>query len=147
MTVKNQPFGLVYSGIKPTSYDGIIGLTYPAFSQTDNTTIIDRFVEQGQTKKRIACIKLRPEKVSKSEFIIGGCDVAADSYAPVMQINNAYTGWRIKLTKMVLRSTEDNSELLTFEPNHETVLDTGAGTSLGNKVTEFYASSRYIRWY
>lgn len=134
LTVKNQPLGLEYSGLLPSSYDGIMGFSYPAYGHVDNFTMIDRLVEQGQIDKRVACVKLRAKEKAESEFILGGCDVQAEGYAPVMKIGGKYTGWRLNLTKVILRSTEDNSELLTLTPNHETVLDTGAGVNLGNDI-------------
>lgn len=139
MTVKNQPFGLA-NFVTPgtTPFDGIIGISYEAVARTDNSTIIDRLFEQGQIKKPISCVKLRPRKESKSEFIIGGCDVEADYWIPVLTINRRFTGWRLNLTKIVLRSTTNNSELLTVETNNEAVFDTGAGGSIGNEMKQFH---------
>lgn len=131
--MKNQPFGMVYSGIMIETYDGVIGFSYPAFSQTDNKTFLDRLVEQGQIKSRRACVKLREKKTAESEFILGGCDVETKNYAPVMKKSGKYTGWRLNMTKVVLRSPDDQSEVLSLEPYHETVLDTGAGNNLGNE--------------
>lgn len=131
LTVKNQPFGIVYQGIKPESFDGIMGMSYNAASLTDNITTIERLRDQNQIKKAVACVKIRPEKTSKSEFILGGCDVEADGgYAPVIKINGRYTGWRINLTQIVIRSGD--KVLGTIEPNHECVVDSGAGSGLGN---------------
>lgn len=114
-----------------------MGWSYPSVSLTDKSSIIDRLYEQGQIKKRISCVKLREKGKSKSEFIIGGCDVETDHWAPVLKINDHYTGWRFNLTKVVLRSTTDDSELLTIETNNEAVLDTGAGSSVGNAMYTF----------
>lgn len=134
MTVTNQPFGLAHSVTRgsPEPYDGIMGISYPSVAQTDNITIIDRLYDQGQIKKRISCVKLRKDEETKSEFILGGCDVETDKWIPVLKINDQYTGWRVNLTKVVLRSQTDNSELLTVETNNEAVLDTGTGNTIGN---------------
>lgn len=67
---------------------------------------------------------------------MGGCDVLPDKYAPVMKVNGKYTGWRLNMTKMVLRNTQDKSEVLVSEPFHETVLDTGAGGQAGNEIND-----------
>lgn len=111
-----------------------MGWSYPSVSQIDNTSVIDRLYEQGQIKKRVSCVKARPQKESKSELIIGGYDVEPDNWIPVLKVNNQLTGWRLNLTKVVLRSTTDNSELVTIETNNEAVLDTGAGGTVGNTI-------------
>lgn len=132
MKVTKQPFGLASYLTPGTSpFDGIIGISYPSVAQTDNITIIDRLYEQGQIKKRISCVKLREQKKTTSEWLVGGCDVEADNWTPVLKINDRYTGWRLNLTKIVLRSTADNSALLTIETNNEAVFDTGAGSTIG----------------
>lgn len=134
MPIKNQPFGLAETVTAGVPFDGIMGFCYPSVAQTDNSSMIDRLYEQGLVKKRIACVKFRLQKESKSELIIGGCDVEAESWIPVMEVNGKRTGWRVKLTKIILRSTTDNSELLTLEPNNEAVLDTGGGGLIGNTM-------------
>lgn len=116
----------------------MLGWSYPLANQFDDKSVIDRLYEQGQIKKRVSCIKARTLQTSKSEFIIGGCDVEADSWLPVLKINDQYTGWRVNLTKVVIRSKEDNSELLTIETNNEAVLDTGAGDVLSNEIEWFF---------
>lgn len=133
LSIKNQPFGLANHGLGPGAFDGIIGFCYPSVAQTDDSSMLDRLVEQGKINKRIGCVKLRKQKESPSEFIIGGCDVEADYWIPVLEINNQRTGWRVNLTKIVFRSKDDNSELLSIEPNNEAVLDTGAGGSVGKQ--------------
>lgn len=113
-----------------------MGWSYPSVSLIDNTSIVDRLYEQGQIKNRVACVKARLKSQSKSEFIIGGCDVKADDWIPVLKVNsvgNTYTGWRVNLTKIVIRSKADNSKLLTIETNNEAVLDTGAGDTVGKE--------------
>lgn len=120
-----------------------MGISYPSVALTDNSTIIDRLYEQGQIKKRVCCVKLREQKKTskKSEFIIGGCDVEADYWIPVMKINGKYTGWRFNLTKVVLRSRTDNSELLSVETNNEAVFDTGAGSILSNETESNFGAN------
>lgn len=139
MKATNQPFSMIYQGAKPEGFDGLMGMSYNAASLTDKSTTLERLKDQGQIKKAIACVKLAQEKVGKSEIIFGGCDVDA-VYAPVMKINGKYTGWRLNMTKLVMRSGD--KEVLTLEPNHETVLDSGSGARLGvptkilKKITE-----------
>ncbi|XP_055305032.1 pepsin A-1-like [Sitodiplosis mosellana] len=130
LIAKNQPFGLANSSLSVEGNDGVIGFSYPAFSELDTLTWIDRLVEQGQVKQRIGCVKLRLKKEAKSEFIVGGCDVEADAWAPVLVRNNQLSGWRVNLTKIILRDRTNNTELLSIEPKFETVLDTGAGDQL-----------------
>lgn len=130
LTAKNQPFGLAKQGIYIQG-DGVLGFSYVANTQIDNTTHLDRLKDQGQIQNLIGCVKMRQKKVAKSEMIIGGCDVEADAYAPVIKINGEYTGWRLNLTKIILRDRNNNSELLTIEPNYEAVLDTGAADMIG----------------
>lgn len=139
LTVKEQPFGLA-SYVTPgaTPFDGIIGISYEAAAKIDNSTIIDRLVKQGQIKKAISCVKLREHKKTKSELIIGGCDVEADFWIPVLTPNDKYTGWRLNLTKIVLRSTADNSELFSIETNNEAVFDTGTGGLIGNQIEKLH---------
>lgn len=144
LTIKNQPFGLANPTVVGLPFDGIMGFTYPV-GRIDDSTPIDRLYEQGQVKKRIACVKLRKEKESKSEVLFGGCDVDAANWIPVIEVNGKRTGWRVKLTKVVLRSTKDNSELLTIEPNNESVLDTGAGDIMCNKI--YFNSENEERFY
>ena len=135
MTVENQPFGLADKGYTDEKgFDGLVGFTYPAFSSIDNTTIFDRLKDQGKIKQLIGCVKMRQKKVAKSEFVIGGCDVEADAYAPVrfdQRQPDKRTGWRVTLSKIILRDPNDNSELFKLEPNFEAVLDTGAGDRMG----------------
>lgn len=135
MTAKNLVFGLAsYVTPKATPFDGVMGISYTKAAFLDKTTFIDQLYEQGQIKSKIVCVKLRLKEEAKSQFIVGGCDVEADSWTPVMKINNQYTGYRLNLTKIVLRSTEDNSELGTIETNNEAVLDTGAGFGIGEEI-------------
>lgn len=125
LTVTNQRFGL---GIRETAhlnlypYDGIIGLAYAAVDQTDDKTFVERLYEQKQIQKRVFCFKIHSrEQATPSELILGGCDVEADYWVPVVR----KTLWIVTLTKIVLTSTTDGSELLTLEPNAEAILDTG----------------------
>lgn len=46
--------------------------------------------------------------------------------------DDAYTGWRLNLTKIVIRSTADRSVLRTIVTNNEAVLDTGGGDTVGS---------------
>lgn len=99
-----------------------MGLATAAAVQTDNETLVDRLFQQGQIKKRLLCIKLHYKKISlPSELIIGGCDVDAKYWLPV--VRNFL--WTITLNKIVLTSTTNGSELLTIEPNAEAIIDTG----------------------
>lgn len=133
LSVKNQIFGLVDNATDPDPFDGLIGISYPLAGAHDNSTIIDRLFEQGQIKKRVSCVKLRASyRQEASEYIIGGCDVENVSWIPVVKINGQYTGWRVNLTKVILRSTADNSELLTLDTNNLAVMDTGASDIIGN---------------
>lgn len=125
MTVTNQRFGL---GIRETAhlnlypYDGIMGLAYASVDQTDDKTFVERLYEQKQIQKRVFCFKIHSrEQATPSELILGGCDVEADYWVPVVR----KTLWIVTLTKIVLTSTTDGSELLTLEPNAEAILDTG----------------------
>lgn len=105
-----------------------MGFAYPSVALIDNSTLFDRLYEQGQIKKRLACIKLHNERDSTdSEFIIGGCNVEADYWLPVVR----KTHWTVTLTKIVLRSMANNSELLTLETNAEAIVDSGG--NLGNE--------------
>lgn len=99
----------------------------------DNSTFLDRLYEQGKIKERTACIKLREEKKGKSEFILGGCDVEAVEWKTLIRLDNVYTGWKVTLDKLVVRSPDGDSELLTLSPNHQAVLDTGAQAKIGNE--------------
>lgn len=108
-----------------------MGLAYASLDQTDNKTLIDRLHEQGQIKKRTFCIKIHYKKVSlPSEFIIGGCDVEADHWLPV--VRKSY--WTVTLNKIVLTSPTNGSEVLTIEPNAETIVDTGG--NMGKNLIE-----------
>lgn len=125
MTVTNQRFGL---GIRETAhlnlypYDGIMGLAYASVDQTDDKTFVERLSEQKQIQKRVFCFKIHSrEQATPSELILGGCDVEADHWVPVVR----KTLWIVTLTKIVLTSTTNGAELLTLEPNAEAILDTG----------------------
>lgn len=122
-----------------------MGFSYPSVSRTDDKSIIDRLYDQGKIKNRVGCVKLRLKKESDSQLILGGCDVEADSWIPVLKINDKYTGWRLNLTKVVLRSTADDSELLTVETNNEAVIDTGAGDTVGNRFKEEKKNNRVLK--
>lgn len=99
-----------------------MGLASAAAAQTDNKTLVDRLHEQGQIKNRIFCIKLHYKKVSfPSEFILGGCDIEAEHWLPVVR----KFLWTVTLNKIVLTSTTNGSELLAIEPNAEAIIDTG----------------------
>lgn len=131
MTVTDQPFGMATSETPHTNlypFDGIMGFAYPSVALIDNSTLFDRLYEQGQIKKRLACIKLHNERESTdSEVIIGGCNVEADYWLPVVR----KTHWTVTLIKIVLRSTANNSELLKLETNAEAIVDSGG--NLGNE--------------
>ncbi|XP_055316204.1 pepsin A-like [Sitodiplosis mosellana] len=108
-------------------FDGTMGFSKAPLSETDNSTVVDRLYEQGQIKKRMACLKLHTQNEEKdSEMIIGGCDVEADYWLPVL--GESY--WAVTLTKIILRSPTDNTELLSLDVNVQAVLDTGDPNSL-----------------
>lgn len=125
LTATDQRFGL---GIRETAhlnlypYDGIMGLAYPSVEQTDDKTLVQRLSDQKQIQKRVFCFKIHTrDQPTPSELILGGCDVEADYWVPVVR----QSLWIVTLTKIVLTSATDGSELLTLEPNAEAILDTG----------------------
>lgn len=128
LKVTNQKFGTAVSGITPESFDGIIGVSYAISAQIDKKTVLDRLKEQNQIKNRVFCTKMNVEKKASSEVIFGGCDVEADYWLP----NVVKDYWKVNLTKIVLTSKADGSELLTIDTNAIAVFDTGAGNYLGN---------------
>lgn len=116
-----------------------MGLAYASLVQTDDKTLVDRLFEQNQIRKRVFCIKIHYKKDSiPSEFILGGCDVEADYWVPAIQ--QSY--WTVNLTKIVLTSPTNGSELLTLEPNAKANIDTGGnmGKKMGFKLNVFFFS-------
>lgn len=121
MTIQNQPIGLAYTGwLFADEFSGVIGITYSSLTD-GRTTILDHLKEQGQIDKQAFCTKLRKQMEGKSEIIFGGCDQEPEGgMQPILKINNKYTGWRLKMTKLIVRA-KNNTVLYTAEPNHETV--------------------------
>lgn len=107
--------------------DGVFGLAFKELSITDETsTPLDNLYEQGQIEKRIACIKLNElnEDVG-GELIIGGCDVEADFWVPIVPSGF----WQVNLTKVEVK-TPDGEVKATFcgGPHRSciAILDSGA---------------------
>lgn len=150
LTVTDQRIGLAIretAHINLYPFDGIWGLAYASLDQTDNKTLVDRFYEQNQIKQRVFCIKIHYKKESSpSEFILGGCDVEADSWIPV--IRQSY--WTVMLNKIVLTSPTNGSELLTLEPNADAIIDTGGNMGkiidqkMENKICILYKNSKMV---
>lgn len=108
-----------------------MGLAYASVEQTGNQTFVERLSEQKQIQRRLFCFKIHAkEQSTPSELILGGCDVEADYWIPVVR----QSLWIVTLTKIVLISTTDGSELLTLEPDAEAILDTGG--NMGKRCVE-----------
>lgn len=128
LIVTDQKFGYAESGTNPDPFDGVFGVSYALSAQIDKKTVLDRLYEQGQIKNRVFCTRMNRKKDATSEFILGGCDVEADYWLPIALKDY----WKVNLTKIILTSKTDGSEVLTIDTNAIAVLDTGAGGSLGN---------------
>lgn len=110
-------------------FDGVMGFAY-VNNVVDNSTILDRLYDQGQIKKKMACLKIHHHKDEyPSEVQIGGCDVEADYWVPVQKPLALYT---VTLDKIVITSTTDKSELISLETNAGAVLDSGGTATVGN---------------
>ncbi|KAJ6643864.1 Pregnancy-associated glycoprotein 4 [Pseudolycoriella hygida] len=125
LTVTDQMFGSGESGSHPATFDGVFGVSYALSAQIDKTTVLDRLYDQGQIKKRLLCTKLW-KAPADSEVIFGGCDVEADDWIPVAVPDY----WKVNLTKIVVTSSKDGSELVTVDVNAVAVFDTGAGYNI-----------------
>lgn len=106
--------------------DGVFGLAFKEISIIDEkSTPIDNLYEQGQIKKRLACIKLNElDEDVGGELIIGGCDVEADFWVPV-----AKSGfWQVNLTKVEVKTPDGEVKATFCGPQRPciAILDTGA---------------------
>lgn len=132
ITVTDQRFGASVAGGTPNGMDGVLGVSYAKSAQTDKITILDRMYEQKQIKQRVFCVRLKKESDGASEVILGGCDVEADKWIPVA--SEGY--WKGNMTKIVVASPKDGSQLHSIDVNALTVFDTGSG-SIFSKETQF----------
>ena len=109
------------------SADGIFGFGFKEISLTDQrSTPLYNLYEQGQIKKRLACIKLNEvDDEVGGELILGGCDVEADYWVPI-----AKTGfWQVNLTKVEVKTSSGEVKASFCEhPHHPctAIFDTGA---------------------
>lgn len=100
-----------------------------ANSKTDpKSTILENLKNQGQIKRRYACVKLHSEKSQPGgELLIGGCDVEAEHWGRVW--GNGL--WQIPIDKFAAIGTDGKSIASvcgagSAVPNCQAVLDTGA---------------------
>lgn len=111
-------------------FDGTIGFAWSGdVSQTDpKSTILQNLKNQGQIKKRYACVKLHQDSVQPGgELLVGGCDVEAEHWGRVS--GNGL--WQIPIDKFEAIGTDGKSTASvcgpnSIVPNCQAVLDTGA---------------------
>lgn len=78
-------------------YDGFVGFPHSQVNPDNpKKTILDNLYEQNQISQRLACLKLKEDG---GELLLGGCDVEAESWAPIKPPH-----WRVNITKVVVTS-------------------------------------------
>lgn len=133
LTIKNQVIGVATDQTVDSynyPFDGTIGFDWSgAVSQTDpKSTILQNLKNQGQIKKRFACVKLNDKSDQPGgELLIGGCDVEAEHWGRVA--GNGH--WQIPIDKVEVIGTDGKSRASVCGPgssvtNCQAVLDTGA---------------------
>lgn len=100
-----------------------------AVSKTDpKSTILQNLKNQGQIKKRLACVKLhRADEQPGGELLIGGCDVEAEHWGRVW--GNGL--WQIPIDKVEAVGPDGKSRASvcgpgSVVPNCQAALDSGA---------------------
>lgn len=113
-------------------FDGTIGFDWSGkVSKTDpNSTILENLYNQGQVKKRYACVKLHQKNEQPGgELLLGGCDVEAEHWGRVW--GNGH--WQIPIDKVEVIGTDGKSLASICGPDSavtgcQAIFDTGAST-------------------
>lgn len=130
MTIEGQIFG--QSLDLPHNwelYEGLFGLGFGNLSKIseDNKSAIDRLKDQNKIKERVFCFHLNrtTEQIQNDGgvLIIGGCDVQAEHYEPVVPNQNY---WKIKMASIQVNNNE-----VKCENGCDAILDTGSSITRG----------------
>lgn len=134
LTIGGQTFGVSLNMVqnpKSELYQGLFGLGFGNMSDLDHDKkrLMVRLKEENKIEKGVFCFHLNTATTNTDQvqndgsvLIIGGCDVQAQHYEPVLP-NPVY--WKIKTTIKV-----NNNEVIC-ENGCEAILDTGASITRG----------------
>ena len=126
LVIKNQEFGSIIDEtavFNSASYDGILGLSYPALSD-QTKPFFDRIIEMDVLPHNIFSIYLSRDSDFKSKLFLGGMD--SNYYKGDVIYHNVIrkSWWTLKLNKILLNGKDIG--LCNEIDDCEIIMDTGA---------------------
>lgn len=126
LVIKNQEFGSIIDEnavFNSASYDGILGLSYPALSD-QTKPFFDRIIELGVLPHNLFSIFLSRNIDFESKIFLGGVDEKFFEGDLVYHEVIRKSWWTLKLSKVLLNGVD--TKLCGEERLCEIIMDTGA---------------------